>query len=185
MVCREESGEKELAVAEAEKRPASPSRRCRPETRRIASRELIFLGERSRALLKESRETTKERARAGLYTCAPTLRLTLQTTTTTTERPEFSLVGLTEFGARAHPASSLHPPTLRLCERDHHRAYGGVSRAATAFPSPRVIDLALSPTARENKREFLCERDPFSTEKGDRQRVVVFTLLAAAFSKLS
>lgn len=122
---------KERAVAEAEKRPASASRRCHPETTHRVKRVNISRRALRGCCLKESRETTKEEyTRAGLYSCADTLScLTLQTTT---ERPEFSL-GLSEFGARArvHPASPLLPPNRppRLCERDL-RAYGGVSRAA-------------------------------------------------------
>lgn len=129
-------------------------------------RELIFLGERY-ALLKESRETTKEHARAGSYLCADVLCLTLQTTT---ERPEFSL-GLSEFGARARPPGDPSPPPQPhpVVRAGPHRAYGGLSRAATAFPSPRVrlISPLLSLlTARENS----CERSLLYGEGGPATR---------------
>lgn len=128
-------------------------------------------------MLKESRETTKEQARHArrfiLVRCW-TLCLALQTTT---ERPEFSL-GLSEALARARPPGiPSPPPQLSGCASETTVLTAGSPEPPTAFPSPRVIDLSLlSPTAREREktRENSFVRDLFSTEKGDRQRVVVF-----------
>lgn len=175
------SGERELSL-ETQKAPSiSQRRRCRPETTHRVKRVVNISRRALRVVVVEgeSRDDEGAHARAGLYLCADTLSHSLQTTT---ERPEFSLWvfrSLARSRARPPGVPSPPPPNPPVVRARDHRAYGpGSPEPPTAFPSPRVFDLSLpfSPTAREKRtRENSCERDLFSTEKRDRQRVVVFT----------